>query len=178
MLHCNKAGAGIRAEPVKRIRSTLRGSLPGLWALLAAVLVMRALVPSGWMPDFTGADGFSIRICGPANIAPKATHGNVSAPKAMAAHAMHSDAAPDSSHGNHQPPEDNGAHADHDADPAHSSVPCMFAGFGNATPPPEAPTLVALALPLAPLRSVEPARILLSRARYIQPPGRAPPVRA
>jgi len=151
---------------VTRIRSTLRSNLAGLWTLLAAVLIMRALVPMGWMPDFAAGDGFGVRICGPADIAPRATPEIAPAPTGHGSHAMPGDAEADA------------AHTDHESEAAHSSIPCMFSGFANAATPPDAPTLVALALPQPPLRSVEPERIRLTRARYIRPPGRAPPVRA
>lgn len=135
----------------------MRRKLPAVWTLLLAVLVMRALVPSGWMPDFEGASGFNIRICGPADIAPG------DAPEPMA-HAMHGEGPV------HDP------HAEHDADAAHMGAPCMFSGFANAAPPPDAPTLASVAMPVAPVRTVEPLRIALIRARFLEPPAHAPPV--
>ena len=129
-----------------------------LWTLLLAALLLRALVPQGWMPD-SDAGGFTIRICDGAGalVLPDPT-------PAMGAH-----------HRAHQ----SGHQADHDerhGDTGHEQ--CSFAGLSApmASPPPalEVPTLAPHVVYLVPLRPSASARISTS----LPPPARAPPASA
>ena len=38
-----------------------------VWTLLACALLMRAMVPAGWMPDFERSDALTVKICGSAS---------------------------------------------------------------------------------------------------------------
>ena len=134
-----------------RLRSLRTGQL---WTLLLAALLLRALVPQGWMPD-SNAGGFAIRICDGAGalVLPDPT-------PEMGAH-----------HGGHH-----GQHDDRHGDIGHEQ--CSFAGLSApmASPPPalEVPPLAPHVAYLVPLRPSAPARTSIS----LPPPARAPPLPA
>lgn len=101
------------------------------WLLLlfACAMLVRALIPTGWMP-IADAQGFRIVLCsgtGPAIPAAKATIPSVNAPMGDAMAGMHHEKSSDR----------------HSQGPEH---PCVFAGV---TPAMDTPTLAA---PLPPVR--------------------------
>lgn len=120
-----------------------RTRLFSLWPLLAAALMLRVLVPAGWMIDDTRPDTITLKICNagtqmtiPLDRAPAPDRGEKAAP------------------------------------------PCLFAGTADAAPLPPLANAPALLPPPGQIRVARLARLMLERARHLQPPGRGPPVSA
>lgn len=119
-------------------------------ALLAAALLVRVLVPAGFMP-MASADGMVLTLCsGKMVVAPAPHHAG------MAHHApAHEDA--------------------HEDAPAYESR-CAFADLALPVLGSAPPVLLALVLAFVMARAVRVARTLPPRgAPYLRPPSRGPP---
>lgn len=130
-----------------------------MWLLLLAVLLLRAVVPQGWMPDTDASGRLVVRICDGAGamVLPR--------PDAPQMHGAH--------HGG-----GHGEHADHGSggDDAHDQ--CAFAGL--SAPAASAPP-VLLPAPLPPVAyftAPRPETGLRTQSTALPPPARAPPVPA
>ncbi len=126
-----------------------------VWMLLiAAALMMRALVPQGWMPDSDGEGVFAVRPCSSAWALPEE-------PMQMSAHAGH---------------EEMGGAGDHSEHLA--ADPCAFAGFGM--PGLAGDDFAVLTAPLLAPQPFDRTRsdaIVVAQRRTL-PPARAPPLPA
>jgi hypothetical protein len=130
-----------------------------LWMLLiAAVLMMRAMVPQGWMPDVSAHSLFAIKPCPTQFVLPEA-------PVQMSGHHHHTE-MPDAGS-----PIDHSDHSEHFA-----GEPCALSGFGMPALAGEdfAEVSAPLVGPEAFDRSQSDA-IVLARRRTL-PPARAPPL--
>lgn len=140
-------------------------SQAGLWLLLAAALLMRALVPVGWMPATEGENPFAIRICEDQLSAPPP-------PKMHNAHAGHA-----SHHGGGMKAvTGDESHDNHDAHKDQGSKPCAFAGFATGALPVDGAVALIVILPAVQLRAAAIARILVRKLDWVMPPGRGPPL--
>lgn len=131
-----------------------RGALFSL--LLAAVFVMRIVVPSGWMP-VADASGFHIRPCS----------GWTSRPKPEPAGQLHLH------HGGHQGNADKKPTQEHEAN--HSGQPCAFAGLGMAfLDAPDLPSISALPFEVL-TPEILPSTASAQRLAAPPPPATGPP---
>ena len=129
----------------------------GWMLLIAAALMMRALVPQGWMPDGDAEGFFAVKPCSSAWTLPEE-------PMQMSGHHSHEDMG-DAGHG--------GDHSEHLA-----SDPCAFAGFGM--PGLTGEDFAVLAAPLLAPQTFDRTRsdaIVVAQRRTL-PPARAPPLPA
>ena len=111
----------------------LRGVHASLLALIGAAILVRALVPAGWMPAHT-ADGFAIELC--AGLTPGGDPRDVRAARDLLTTALTGAAQQGGGHDDHPDPGD--------------PPPCTFAGLTPFAPP-------AAAAPTAPLAAAIPA---------------------
>lgn len=128
------------------MRSSTRWSL---W-LLALVLALRSLVPTGWMPT-AGDDGIRVLLC------------TGSGPVALVLHPG----------GDHR----DGDHRDGDGAPGEIRDPCPFAvALGKAAPPPPPDAEIAPAVAHAQAHVAMLATIGAIVRRSLRPPARGPPL--
>lgn len=127
---------------------------PLMWAA-AMALLLRAMMPAGWMPSLGGDTGLVLVPCG----------GWAAAPKAATAHNEHHQTA---GHSQHRP-------APHDDHGKKADQPCAFASLGSAWTPTDGPSLISPPR-LAP--ALTPARLSLTPGRGLAappPPATGPP---
>ncbi len=127
----------------------------GWFLLIAAALMMRAVVPQGWMPDTNTHSLFAIKPC-PAQF---------ELPEAPVQASGHHD---------HMAMPDAGSHTEHTAHFA--GEPCALSGFGM--PGLAGEDFAVLSAPLAGPEAFDRSQsdaIFLARRRTL-PPARAPPV--
>jgi hypothetical protein len=128
----------------------------GWFLLIAAALMMRALVPQGWMPDTGSHSLFAIKPCAPELMLPDA-------PMQMS-----------SSHHDHMDMSGAGQHSDHSEHFA--GEPCAFSGFGMAGLAGEDFAILSDPLPVTQeFGRVQSDAIAVARRRTL-PPARAPPL--
>ncbi len=135
-------------------KSIMRGRA-GWILLIAVVLMMRAMVPQGWMPDSNAQSLFAFKPCPEVIVAPES-------PVQMSAHHDHMDMADAGEHGGHS------EHFSHE--------PCAFSGFGM--PGLTGDDFAVLSVPLQQAQVYDRAQadaITLARQRTL-PPARGPPL--
>jgi hypothetical protein len=159
---------------VNGLRHLLRRNALAAWAVIASALLMKAIVPAGFMPMMT-TDGLAIVLCsGMAGGTTTATPpGPAAAMPGMAHSGMaHPDRAlPDEAH-----PADMGHSRHGEQTPAKPDVPCAFAGL-------TAPSLggVDIVLLAAAFAAILAAALLprptppIVRRAFLRPPLRGPP---
>ncbi len=137
----------------------LRGVHASLLALIGVAMLVRALVPMGWMP-VRSADGFAIELCAGLNGDPR----NTEAANSLLKTALAGSAQSGDDHGDH--PES--------GDPP----PCTFAGLTPFVPPTKADVLAAPAPIAAPALPFALVGAIGRGLPAPPPPATGPPLRA
>lgn len=138
---------------MQRFRDPLRHHPAIIAGLLALALLLKLLVPSGYMLETTGAS-FGLVPCSgmaPTHVMPPAV------------------AMPGMTH-----------HADHDGnkDKPAAEHPCAFAGLSGVTLAAADPLLLALAIAFVIAAGIRPIRLRPAKAHaHLRPPLRGPPLR-
>lgn len=139
-------------------RFGLRGANAPWLALIGCALLLRALVPAGWMPTRT-ADGFVLELC--SGRMPGGTAPQVDAARALLDQALAGTA-------DHREKQDGAA----------KDQPCTFAGLVHAAPPPAAlAQLPPVSLPV----DLPPPALAAAVGRGLPappPPSTGPPLTA
>lgn len=138
---------------MKTLRLLVRERIVAAWVLIALTLVMKLVVPVGFMPSF-GAGGVSIVVCSGMGPAAMTMPGAMSMPGEMPGHDRHEA-------------------------PAKPEIPCLGAGVGATIL--DGGAGFALALPLAPplvLTLLLAAAFPTRRTANLRPHLRGPPLTA
>lgn len=139
-------------------RFGLRGANASWIALIGCALLLRALIPAGWMPIRT-ADGVLLELC--SGRMPGGTPEQASAARALLDQALAGTA-------DHRDPPDGAA----------KDQPCTFAGLAHAAPP---PATVATPAPASPTVELPPPALAAAIGRGLPappPPSTGPPLLA
>lgn len=130
-----------------------------LWlALIGCALLLRALIPAGWMPTRT-AEGFVLELCSgrmPGGTAPQVEAAQALLDQALAGTADHRD----------------------NSDGAAKDQPCTFAGLTPVAPP---PAVLAPLAPVSPPVDLPPPALTAAIGRGLPappPPSTGPPLTA
>lgn len=132
-----------------------------LFALIGAALLLRAFVPTGWMPA-RAAEGFAVELC--AGMAPGQATRSAAEARSLFEAALAGAAQPD---------ED-----DRDHDPTGDAPACAFAGLTPFAPP---PFLAPLPAPPAPATAMPFPALFAAIGRGLPappPPATGPPLHA
>lgn len=141
---------------VPSARTATTATNPRIAALIALALLLKALVPAGWMPAFEGG-ALTLRVCG-------AWAEGIDRPQPSG-----------SGHGHHTGPTAHGSHAAHNDEPQHhgegpgTEQPCAFAATGQSDGP-TGPNVETLPLATQSAAPVFPHTVALGRGLAAPPP--------
>lgn len=139
----------------------LRGVHASLLALIGAAMLVRALVPMGWMPVRT-ADGFTIQLC--AGLTPGVDPNAITTANELLQAALAGAVQQQDDH--------------NDRSDLNDQLPCTFAGLTPFAPPAGLATFVA---PLPAAAPVQPLALTAAIGRGLPappPPATGPPLNA